>query len=779
MCNMKKFIAGFLAIVLTAAVSIGATLAYLTDTDEDVNVMTLGKVKIDQLEYERIDVETKDDDATVQEFHDNKPLLPAVTGDGFDYAKPGDTYVDWEQIGKDGYTSPIWNPDLINNEVDKMVFVKNKGDYDAYVRSVFAFEAGKYTTLDEFNAKVHLNLNETDWTWEWVSTPVTIGESTYFIATATYNKVLAPGALTEISLSQIALDSSATNEDVEAFGDTYQVLVKSQGIQAAGFTDPDTALDEGFGVIDANNAPWDTDSAIRGIDLRTALHYYEGDRSNQITKKVTNVIFGLNEDNAEVTEKYTGTLVDVEQDVPVYAYYVPNGSNYDIYFLADDEIYTPSDSSALFKDMSALTTVDTYNLDVSRTKNMLEMFRNCTALTEMDVSDWETGNVTNMGNMFRNCKVLPEIDVAGWDTSKVTNMAAMFRECKAVTELDTGNWDVSNVTNFAQTFAICDNLQIVHASDWDTSDATTFSWMFYECRKLHTLDVSGWDTSDVTDMAYMFDNCKKLEVLELGEWNTSKVTTMDHMFASRSQNAGDMKFADLEVSEWDTSNVTKMNSMFYGCGSLTELDLSGWDVSKVTTMNHMFSDCINLKELNLKGWDTSSLVYMDGFLNDCNVLTVVDVSTFKTHNVKDFCQIFDSCDALTEIIGLNNWDTSSGLVFEEMFAGCPSLKELDLSSFNTRNALDKYKSEADTYNAYQSMFSNTNALEKLVIGADFSFDGDGKVTTESYKMSLPAPAAKEGYIAKWRNVETGELYLASEIPEETAATYEAYYEAIS
>ena len=45
--KIKKIIAGFLAVSLTAAVSIGATLAYLTDTDEDVNVMTLGNVKID------------------------------------------------------------------------------------------------------------------------------------------------------------------------------------------------------------------------------------------------------------------------------------------------------------------------------------------------------------------------------------------------------------------------------------------------------------------------------------------------------------------------------------------------------------------------------------------------------------------------------------------------------------------------------------------------------------------------------------------------------------
>ena len=92
--RMKKAIAMLLAISMTAALAIGGTLAYLTDTDEDVNVMTLGQVKIDQLEYERVDVESADDKADVQEFHDNKPLLPAVTDKDFTYT-PGDSYVNW------------------------------------------------------------------------------------------------------------------------------------------------------------------------------------------------------------------------------------------------------------------------------------------------------------------------------------------------------------------------------------------------------------------------------------------------------------------------------------------------------------------------------------------------------------------------------------------------------------------------------------------------------------------------------------------------------------
>ena len=333
---MKKIIAWLLVLALTAAVSIGATLAYLMDTDEDVNVMTLGKVKIEQLEYERIDDETENEDAEVQEFQNNKPLYPAVTDKGFDYT-PGDSKIDWTQIGKEGYSSEIWDPAKINNEIDKMVFVKNTGDYDAHVRSVFAFEAAPDWSFDDFESKVHLNLNDTNWTWEWIETPVSIGEGSYFVAVATYNDVLKPGAFTEISLSQIALDSSATNEDLKALGDTYNVLVKSQAIQADGFADAATGLNEGFGAVTADAVPFTSDQPPKGIDVRSALRFYQGDVNQPIHTEVTNVVFGLSRDYHAIVNGNTGTLVTEEQNGQVYAYYVQEDGKYTVYFLSNGQ----------------------------------------------------------------------------------------------------------------------------------------------------------------------------------------------------------------------------------------------------------------------------------------------------------------------------------------------------------------------------------------------------------------------------------------------------------
>ena len=928
---MKKVIAWLLVLALTAVISIGATLAYLTDTDEDVNVMTLGNVKIDQLEYERIDDETANDDAEVQEFHDNKPLLPAVTDKDFDYT-PGDTVVDWEQIGKDGYTSDIWNPDQINNELDKMVFVKNEGTYDAYVRTVFAFEAGNYETLDEFQAMMHLNLNNTDWFWEWSEEPVEIpnaeGSTTkYFIATATYNKILEPGKLTEISLSQVALDKTATNADVEAFGETYQILVKTQAIQADGFIDAATALNEGFGIV-SEEIPWEIDSVVQGAELMQALHYLNADPAGEaITSKVSSITFGTNKEYADIINAYEGVYVGVEQDVPAYAYYVPNGDNYDIYVLSKGTIYAPANSGKLFNGMSALTALDTDNLSFSRTTSMRAMLQKCTALTSVDASGWDTSKVEDMTGIFNNCSglksvegtenwnlasctqlyatfqgcaALTSLDLTGWNTSKVTNMQslfngcnnlteftgienwdlrslqnmrAMFQNCNSMVELDVSDWNIGNVTDLAFTFSGCKKLKALDTTDWNTSSVTTFQQTFCYCHVLEDLDVSGWDTSaaqslygtfyecyvvkeldvsewntenvnttvftfcrckavtelDVSDwdmskvtdagsmfsschkvqkldvadwdlsnctgMRLMFNECKVLTELDVSKWNTGKVTTMEGMFnhceilpylnvsnwdTSKVTNLGTCfqqcwGLQELDVSKWDTSACTYMGWTFYGCNKLKVIDVSNWKTGKVTVMSHMFADCNSVKVLEVNNWDLSSLQSLDATFNDCDSLITIDVSNWNTSNVREFSQIFDGSDNLQYIYGMENWNTTNGRNFDEIFNRCTNLRELNFSGWDTRNLAPGHKNvNGDISKGFDGAFDGPVKLEKLIIGENFSFDGNGTVKPE-YQAKLPAPAAKEGYTALWRNVETGEVYEASQIPEQTAATYEAYY----
>ena len=249
--NFKKIIAGAAAVALTATVSIGATLAYLMDTDEDVNVMTLGNVYIDQIEQERVDDNAAQDE--LKDFEQNQPLLPAVyPGSSIPWA-PAD---EWVVPGDQAWKVVADN----TNVIDKFVTVKNTGKSDAYIRTIFAFE------WDAAEDYIHLVTNSTNitegatWEWQFLEGLAEINGSKYMIGIATYTAPVKPGATTIPSLKQVYMGKEATNEYCEKFGDTYDILVFSQAVQADGFDSiiegPENALNEAFGEITLTANPW-------------------------------------------------------------------------------------------------------------------------------------------------------------------------------------------------------------------------------------------------------------------------------------------------------------------------------------------------------------------------------------------------------------------------------------------------------------------------------------------------------------------------------------------
>lgn len=266
--KVKEVLTGVVAIGLTAAISIGATMAYLTDTDEDVNVMTLGNVYIDQIEQERVDDEENQTELT--DFEQNRPMLPSVY-EGDEIPMAPDT--DWVVPG-----DPAWSVVEDNtNVIDKFVTVKNTGKSEAYVRTIFAFE--------EDSSLIHFvtngdNITEgATWTWEWIDGTATIDGDSYKLAVATYTQPLAAGETTIPSLKQVYMDKTADNDYCDQFGNTYDILVFSQAIQTAGFTGTDdpagdatVALDTGFGDITTTSHPWNSNPVVyESAALQTAL----------------------------------------------------------------------------------------------------------------------------------------------------------------------------------------------------------------------------------------------------------------------------------------------------------------------------------------------------------------------------------------------------------------------------------------------------------------------------------------------------------------------------
>lgn len=125
-----------------------------------------------------------------------------------------------------------------------------------------------------------------------------------------------------------------------------------------------------------------------------------------------------------------------------------------------------------------------------------------------------------------------------------------------------------------------------------------------------------------------------------------------------------------------------------------------------------------------------------------------------------------------KIIGLENFVTTSGHDFSEMFSGCGSLKELNLSTFDTRQANSKYLNDGRyTNQMFQSFMGGCTKLEKITFGPYFSFDGDGSAPN-NYKFVMPAASSVPGWDGNWYDAE-GNAYAPSAIQEEKAGTYYA------
>lgn len=241
---MKKSVI-FLAascMLLVAALVLGGTVAYLTDTDEDVNVMVLGDVAIEQIEQER------DENGDLVDFTQNKPAIPAVFNDGLGKIEWDDERV---MIGGVGYK--VFD-DTMKNVVDKIVTVKNTGKNDAYVRTLIAIESPN----TDFPGLVHLNYNGTDGKLEQLlengdSALVEIDGVKYVILSFVYNEALAAGETSAPSLVQTFINPKATGEDLAPLGPTWEIKVLSQAVQAEGFSNANAALTAAFGELTAEN----------------------------------------------------------------------------------------------------------------------------------------------------------------------------------------------------------------------------------------------------------------------------------------------------------------------------------------------------------------------------------------------------------------------------------------------------------------------------------------------------------------------------------------------
>lgn len=284
------------ALLVSLAMATTGTLAYLTDTDADVNVMTLGSVKIVQNEQERTE------SGALDEFTQKKPLFPAhYTDDSIDWAPESK----WIQPG-----NQAWKV-VEDNEcvVDKFVTVTNVGESDAYIRTIIAYEGdATYGPEGQYIHVVHNGSNVDPAIAVECHGVYEIDGVNYTVYSYTYPQALAPDETSIPSLKQVYMDKTATNEVVAQYGDNYDILVLSQAIQTKGFANAAEALKEGFGAVDADNLKAWFDAA----EVGSPGNKYGSNNPPAVFAKVTTLGSDdtLTNKDGDVTVLDTGLTID-------------------------------------------------------------------------------------------------------------------------------------------------------------------------------------------------------------------------------------------------------------------------------------------------------------------------------------------------------------------------------------------------------------------------------------------------------------------------------------
>ena len=269
MKNKKKLVALLLVLVMAITSVAGATLAYFTDTDDAANTFTVGKVKIDLIEKERVEKEATDGsdytDNNLVDFEEDEPhnLMPIGTAS---------------------------NKYLDENYVDKIVTVENTGNSPAYIRTIYAIpvvegydekpvQTDNWLHWNVFSAEDVNESLEEGWFWgtketgdypadvnDWNSIKgddglpevFTIDGAKYMIYIATNVNEIEAGEETTVALRGLFLDKRVDCEEVENeegktelnyyimlngqkvdLGDisSLKILVFAQAVQSEGFTD--------------------------------------------------------------------------------------------------------------------------------------------------------------------------------------------------------------------------------------------------------------------------------------------------------------------------------------------------------------------------------------------------------------------------------------------------------------------------------------------------------------------------------------------------------------
>lgn len=248
----KTILVAAIAVMLVAALVVGGTLAYFTDTKSADNTFTVGNVKIELLEssLHRENAGIANGATSDSELWSNVEKLGSNNTSPY---KAGDTFYTDAQIEANAATYTCDDVKLAPGQsYHKMPYVKNTGVNDAYIRIRVMIPADLDTAILNSSMYTTTALNNKEFTKAYDNTGAVVRDGVkYNVYTFTRIAPLKAGEMTYWNVwGTIHMDTDVTNEEIASlFGEgkpyadgTFPVLVEADAIQADGFANATAAF---------------------------------------------------------------------------------------------------------------------------------------------------------------------------------------------------------------------------------------------------------------------------------------------------------------------------------------------------------------------------------------------------------------------------------------------------------------------------------------------------------------------------------------------------------
>lgn len=227
-----------------------------------------------------------------------------------------------------------------------------------------------------------------------------------------------------------------------------------------------------------------------------------------------------------------------------------------------------------------------------------------------------------------------------------------------------------------------------------------FAWM-----KGDTLYVStnGHGKVICDDATFLFASLKNTEYIDVSYFDTSRCRDFTGMFSDS------RKLKEIVgLSKLNTGNATCFDDMFALCKSLKSIDVSGWRTGSVRSMDSVFDGCDDLETITgLETWNTKNVRTIDCMFSygvsysSAGKLKNINLSTWNVSNVTTMDDMFYGQGSLVHL-DVSRWNTKKLKSADHMFCRCVSLKELDVSKWDVSNLKD-----------FNAMFHSCQSLKQI------------------------------------------------------------------